>query len=393
MSTTDLAPGANLAALRKAHGLSQGRLARKASVSVSLLSKIEVGDRALTPAVAAAVGKALGITMAEVLGRATVARDDEQRLSALRSAIRDYDLPLRQGVEEQRISAALESAGQYRDNVEVTRLLAMLPQLLREATTYAHATNTVESWMALADVYSTVYWLAARHRWMDMAELAVSRQRWATEQKTNPLGEALAARDRAGAYLNFGDVETGLMVVDRAVTAAQSTLSGTERDIAVGILNLRGMTLAGRLDDKREAAREAERHIRSARNASASFASDIDVHGLTFGPRNTFTHELATRVDLGRPQEALNLTDNVDAALAGLPATRIAPTRINLARAQLDVGDRDGALENLSVAWGVAPQLARIHPMGREVFRVLTSLHRRSNAKLLRLSKVSGIQL
>ncbi|CAL9467483.1 hypothetical protein [Streptomyces sp. enrichment culture] len=30
--------------------------------------------------------------------------------------------------------------------------------------------------MALAEVYSSVYWLAARHRWMDMAELAVTRR-------------------------------------------------------------------------------------------------------------------------------------------------------------------------------------------------------------------------
>ncbi|MGP8300310.1 hypothetical protein ACTPOK_20760 [Streptomyces inhibens] len=70
-----------------------------------------------------------------------------------------------------------------------------------------------------------------------------------------------------------------------------------------------------------------------------------------------------------------------------------APTRINVARAQLDIGDRDGALENLTLAWDVAPQMARIHPMGREVFRVVSSLHRRSNPELVRLSKLSGISL
>ncbi|CAM5471629.1 hypothetical protein SABIM44S_02727 [Streptomyces abikoensis] len=64
-----------------------------------------------------------------------------------------------------------------------------------------------------------------------------------------------------------------------------------------------------------------------------------------------------------------------------------------MARAQLDVGDRDGALENLSRAWDVAPQMARIHPMGREVSRVVTSLHRRGNPECLRLSRLSGIPL
>ncbi|MGW2866354.1 helix-turn-helix domain-containing protein [Streptomyces sp. NPDC001205] len=399
MGTTDeLAPGANVAVLRKARGMSQANLARKAAVSVSLLSKIEVGDRALTPAVAAAIGTALGVSMAEVLGRAPVTPDDEQRLAALRSAIRDYDLPTAQTVAEERISAGLKAAGQYRDTVDVTRLIALLPGLLREATTYAYGANTVAGWMALADVYSTVYWLAARHRWMDMAELSVTRQRWAVEQQPNPLGEAFAARDRAGTYLNFGDVETGLTLVDRAIAAAQAAtargmLSSADRDLAVGVLNLRGMTLAGRLTDKRQAAREAERHIQSAREAAVTFPDDLDVHGLTFGPKNTFTHELATRVDLGKPREALNLTDNLTDALTGLPPTRIAPTHINYARAQLDLGDRDGALTNLTIAWRVAPQMARIHPMGREVFRVLSSLHKRSNPQLLKLSKLSGIAL
>ncbi|MFI1254182.1 helix-turn-helix domain-containing protein [Streptomyces netropsis] len=391
MGNTPLAPGANVAALRKARGWSQAHLARKAAVSVSLLSKIEVGDRALTPAVAAAVGRALGLSMDEVLGRAPVAQGDEARLAALRSAIRDFDIPGKQRVEEAAITAGLAAVGEFRDAVDVAHLLKMLPGLLRSATTHAYSANTTESWAALAEVYSAVYWLAARHRWMDLAELAVARQRWAAEQKPNPLAEAIAVRDRAGTCLNFGDCETGLVLIDRAIAAAQASLSGQERDVAVGILNLRGMTLAGRLDDKREAAKEAERHIRSAQAASEYFDGDLGVHGLSFGPQNTLTHRLATTVDLGKPQEALALTDNLAAALEGLPPTRVAPTHINAARAQLDVGDRDGALASLSIAWDAAPQMARIHPMGQEVFRVLVSLHRRSNPQLLKLSKLSGI--
>ncbi|MFF0448488.1 hypothetical protein ACFYT4_19095 [Streptomyces sp. NPDC004609] len=102
---------------------------------------------------------------------------------------------------------------------------------------------------------------------------------------------------------------------------------------------------------------------------------------------------MATYVDLGRPHEALGLTDDLSASLAGLPATRTAPTYINAARAKLDVGDRDGALEDLARAWDIAPQMARIHPMGREVFRVVSSLHRRSNPGLVKRPKLSGIAL
>ncbi|OAR22796.1 hypothetical protein A8W25_24805 [Streptomyces sp. ERV7] len=390
---TELAPGAHVAVLRKARGWSQAKLARRAAVSVSLLSKIEIGDRALTPAVAAAVGQALGVSMDQVLGRAPITPTDEQHLEALRAAMRDYDLPDRQAVQEDLLSAALGQAHELRNRVDVTRLLAVLPPLLRDATTHAYRANTPAAWMIVAEAYSIAYWLAARHRWMDMAELAVTRQRWAVEQQPNPLGAAVACRDRAGTYLNFGDVERGLTLVDRAIADAQHTLDSTDRDLAVCLLNLRGMTLAGRLRDNREAVREAERHMQSAMATSQGMNRPLDVHGLTVGPQNVLAHRLATYVDLGKPHDALGLSDDLDQALTGMPATRVAPTHINAARAHLDLGNRNDALTHLTTAWTVAPQMARIHPMSRELFRVLSSLNQRSNAQLLTLSKLSGIPL
>ncbi|MFE0421172.1 helix-turn-helix domain-containing protein [Streptomyces sp. NPDC058953] len=393
MSTGEQPPGANVAALRKERGWSQIKLAHKANVSVSLLSKVEVGDRTLTHATAAAVAGALGLSVAEVLGRARVSRDGEESLSALRSALRDYAVPGRDTVAEGRIGAGLVRAGEHRDGFEVRELLRLLPGLLRDATTHAYAVNTAESWMALAEVYSAVYWVAARHRWMDLAELAVTRQRWAVEQKATPLGVAVAARDRAGAYLNGGDYEGGLALVDRAVTEAEAGLSGQERAFAVGVLNLRGMTLAGRLADKKEGRREAERHIASAWRVSDELGAEWNRVGMLFGAMNTATHVLATRLDLGTPHEALSIAAGIDPVLARLTPTRTAATRINIARAQVDTGDRDGALESLGAAYEAAPQMARLNPMGREVLRVVASLHRRSNPRLLRLAKLSGIKL
>ncbi|MFD7548394.1 helix-turn-helix domain-containing protein [Streptomyces sp. NPDC059578] len=394
--TAGLAPGENLAVLRKAHGLTQAQLARRAAVSLSLLSKIEVGDRALTPAVAAALGKPMGLTVAEVLGKAAVHQEAEESLTDLRSALRDYDVPTERTVTDGDLRDGVMRASALRDAFDVARLTQLLPNLLRDATAHAFAVHSAEAWNSLAEAYSAVYWLAARHRWMDMAELAVTRQRWAVDQRADPLGAAIADRDRAGAYLNGGDYEGGLSLVERAIVAAQSgpSLSGRERAFAVGVLNLRGMTLAGRLEDKSEGRREAERHIRSAWNAAEELAGvEWNRHSMIFGVRNTTTHVLATRLDLGSPREALAMAADVDAALVDLTPTRVAATRINLARAGLDVGDRDGALTNLRIAWETAPQMARMNPMGREVFRVVSSLHRRSNPELLRMAKLAGIPL
>ncbi|WP_265737792.1 hypothetical protein [Actinacidiphila oryziradicis] len=38
-------------------------------------------------------------------------------------------------------------------------------------------TGSPAAWTLVADVYSVVYWLAARHRWMHLAELATMKQR------------------------------------------------------------------------------------------------------------------------------------------------------------------------------------------------------------------------
>ncbi|MGH3872469.1 MAG: hypothetical protein ACRDSR_13355 [Pseudonocardiaceae bacterium] len=65
----------------------------------------------------------------------------------------------------------------------------------------------------------------------------------------------------------------------------------------------------------------------------------------------------------------------------------------NTARAYLDLGNRDGAQILLMQAWHVAPRKAKVHPMNREVLRVLISLHRRSNPKLVKLAKQAGLSM
>jgi hypothetical protein len=74
-----------------------------------------------------------------------------------------------------------------------------------------------------------------------------------------------------------------------------------------------------------------------------------------------------------------------------LPATRIGRLHMNVARAQLALGNRDGALESLVRAWNAAPQIAKVHPTAQELMRVLISLHKRSNPTLSRLAKRAGV--
>jgi transcriptional regulator with XRE-family HTH domain len=380
--------GARVAQLRKARALTQTALARRAGVSVSLLSKIEVGDRTLTPDIAAALARTFQISLGALYGEAEVAEDQGVLLEDLRTAVRRYDIPDQAPVPDlAQLRGDLDRAITLREQTDLAALLRMLPGLLTRATTYAHAAASPQGWALLADVYSVVYALAARNRWMDLVEVAPARQAWAVGQQPNPLATAVAARDRAGTFLNCGDFDGGLNVVDRAIVAAEAALSGPERAFATGTLHLRGMTLAGRINDRAE----AYRHIHAAWTAAEEFPDDLQRHNQIFGPANTATHVLATEGDLGRPRDVIRLADELTSNDTGLPPTRLGPVHINTARAQLDLGDRDGAQTSLVQAWNVAPQMVKIHPMSREVLRVLIALHRRSNPQLVKLAQQAGL--
>lgn len=75
----------------------------------------------------------------------------------------------------------------------------------------------------------------------------------------------------------------------------------------------------------------------------------------------------------------------------GLSPTRIVDVHTNTARAHLDLGDREGAQPSRVQAWTVAPRKATVHPMSRDVLRVLISLRRRSKPQLLTFAKQAGL--
>ncbi|WP_223283883.1 MULTISPECIES: helix-turn-helix domain-containing protein [unclassified Streptomyces] len=385
-------PGANVAFERKQRGWNQDRLAAEAGVSKSLLGKIERGERPMTQGVAAALARALGMTLDELLGHAPVEVDDESRLRALNQAIRRFDLPREPEMTEAELRAGLAELVALRGKADLRAVLGALPRLVSAATNYAHANGTPEAWARVAEAYSSVYWLAARHRWMTLADLAVTKQKLAA-QHADPVTLAIAARDEAGVHLNHGDFEDGLAIVDRGlVQVEQSAPTGPDRSYALGILHLRGLTLAGRLRDRRT----ADQHIAKAWAVSQDFDRDVLRLGIHFGPQNTAVHVVATSGDLGRHEDAIDLMADIERERGEgkfwLPATRTSPLHMNAARSKLALDDREGALEELEKAWALAPQMANVHPTAQELLRVLTSLHKRSNPRLTRLAKKAKIQ-
>ncbi|MFF8618332.1 hypothetical protein [Streptomyces sp. NPDC015350] len=90
----------------------------------------------------------------------------------------------------------------------------------------------------------------------------MTRQRWAVGQQPGPVAQVFSSRDRVGTCLNLGDVERGPVLVGRAVVTVRPVpLGAAGRNLAVGVLNLRGMTSTGRLQDEAGGKREAQWHL------------------------------------------------------------------------------------------------------------------------------------
>jgi hypothetical protein len=352
-------------------------------VSVSLLSKIEVGDRALTQGVGAALARAMNLTLDELLGSAP-----EANLNDLNWAIRRFDIPGEPPERPEKLQQEVDELNQLRWNTEISKIVQKLPGVLTRVQNHAHLTGAPSAWTLVADVYGVVYWLAARHRWMHLAELATMKQRMAAD-RADPIAAIVSARDDAGTFLNSGDFSGGLAVVDRAVVQAESALQGHDRAFALGILHLRGLTLAGRLRDKQT----TRKHIEAAWQAAAEFPEDIAEHGIHFGPENTATHVISTASDMDQHRLALDTAGDLIQSGLTLPATRVGPFYMNLGRSQLALGDQDSSLESLEKAWEVAPEMAAVHPTSLELTRVLVSKHKRSNERLTRIAQRAGIAL
>ncbi|MGK5559367.1 hypothetical protein ACSNOI_48020, partial [Actinomadura kijaniata] len=86
----------------------------------------------------------------------------------------------------------------------------------------------------------------------------------------------------------------------------------------LGTLHLRGLTLAGRLGDRRT----ADRHIEEAWNLAEDFGRDVSrAGGLHFGPQNTAVHVVATCSDLRRYTDAIAVMQDLTKDPARRPLT------------------------------------------------------------------------
>lgn len=379
--------GARVARLRKARGLTQSGLARRANVSYSLLSKVETGHVPASPVFIGAVARALRADVTDLTGQPYLVPDwpsdrAQASIGEVRRAVSFPDL-----------MPDLEAAPRSVDELEteVGRLVVLqgaarhvelgerLPAVLDELTAHAHGEGGAAVFRLLNRSYAIASSLARRMGYNDLGMLAIERAGGAAARADDPNLPALVALSRALMLLTQGSFRPGLAL-------AESALGTAEAPEVDGALHLRCAISAARAGD----AAVAWNHWGTARDLAPA-ADPSDPYAMAFNPPNVEVHGVAVAVELTDYDEAVRRGANLVLSPVLLPE-RHAHHRIDLARAYAATGAWRRALDALLQAERIAPLMVRYHPSSRDTVASLLSSARVPPEALTAFARRMGLR-
>lgn len=383
--------GERIAARRRARRYSQPELATSANVSLSMLRKIERGDRTPSDGTLEALATALDTDATQLrTGYVGTERRVHRALPELSAVITGYDIP--QGHLTRRpdeLADVIRMAVDWRLGAQYGRIAAEIPSVLHDAIRWVHTAPAAEHQAAarmLASAARTADAIAFKYGATDLSARLIDLMRWAADRSADPLVQAVTAYVRTETFFAARAHEVGLAALEHAVEAAPAPTGRTEA-AARGALHMRAAVIAGRAGN----AGAADTHLTHARELGAQVGREGAYLGTTFGPDSVRIHEVSVAVSLGPA--------HVDRALkvatewkppASLPAERRSGFYIELARAQDWAGLQADAFESLKVARAAAPQHTREHPWARDVATGLRRHHRADAESLTHFAEWIG---
>lgn len=390
--------GARIAVQRRLRGLAQHELAARASVSLSLLRKIEQGSRPATARVVVAVAGALRVDRTLLTGQPY--RTGDRREDAMHGSVatirRELAAYQRSPQEDRQVPAITElramtnEVSLLRHRVDLTGTGVRLPQALADLRMAAHTYRGPdrERVMALlAEVYYATRQFLHKLGYLDLASLVADRYEWAAGQCGDPCVMALAEVFRAGELDSAGDWNGAQAVMADAVGSFDLTGSPQPTTLSVwGFLHLMSAYMCAHAGD--DATTWA--HYAQAEETARHLGADRDDYRLAFGPTNVAIWGTALAVELMDGAKAVALAQRVQ--LPGdTPPERAGHHFLDLARGQLLRHKPADALESLLAARQIAPQQIRYHPLARETVYALARVERRSSETLRGLAAWIGI--
>jgi transcriptional regulator with XRE-family HTH domain len=403
--------GERIAIYRRRRGLSQAVLAGLIGRSVSWLSQVERGIRAVDRmSVLIDLSRALKVDIAELTGQPFALAPngglEPEGLADVRRVLMRYtQLPAAINPSRGTVTAPPDLA-QLRSRVDTAwrlRQASRYGQLGRQiATLITDAEQAAQSFggdqqriafTLLAETYQVARAMLRKLGDANLAWIAADRAVQAGRQADNPLLVAVGARALSQVFTETGQLDAALDISLSNAAALEPRLrgdrSGPEGWSVWGALLLTAALAAARDND----IGTAWDYLRRARAAADRIGADRNDLWTSFGPTNVAIHAISVAVELGDVTETIRRAEHVNTTI--LPADlleRRANVFIDLGRAYVQRRDDAAATAVFRQAEELAPEEVHYSVPVREALReMLKREHRYATPELRPLARRTGI--
>lgn len=385
--------GARIKEQRRLARLTQRQFANLLPYSYSLLNQVECGARPATADFVAACAKALNIDVTVLTGQPYVTELQRDRLAELVRPIREsldlYDLGPNPDLTARPADQLIAGADQLCADVRATHLrnaARKLPGLIAELTHTAWSTPSTELWQALASTYRTAHDISVKLGYYDLSTVALDRMDWAAQRASDPCLAAVRQYMRALVYFREGEYGIGKRLIASGHTVVGEADKTREALAVAGQLHLGASVISARARNQTA----VDLHIGEAHRIAKRIGDASDVHWLSFGPANVALHTMSAAVEMHQYDDALKQARKMKLP-PQLATSRRAHFLIDRARAEMETGYAQKALEHLVDARRIAPEQTRYHPGARETITGLVHLSRRTPERLTYMASWIGL--
>lgn len=380
--------GARIAQIRKQRGMTQTALASKASISLSMVKKVERGHASASTNMLGQIADSLGVETTRLTGPQDSPEQLHQLVPTIRRALASTDIwdddaePL--SLDELR--GQVVQLGQWRRATKYDKIGANLPGLV-DRLLAAGAEQGEPAYALLADAYRAGNTLAHKLGYPDLSLTAMDRMEWAAERSGDPLLVATSHYLRAAALTRIGSGKHALRLLDRTMSEIEPMIHQDPNAAAVWTaLHMRAGVIAATLADSSA----SEEHLAEASRVAESVGERV-VYETVVGPTNVKFHAIAAAVDLVQPGKALKISDTVEIP-QGMAAERETYFHLDVARAHLLNRKPDEAIEELYAARALAPQHFRASGTVKAAIHTAAQQQRYATSGLRSLAISAGIQ-
>lgn len=392
--------GDRIRSLREFRDLTQEQLAGLGDVSVDTIRALEQNrrDTARIDTIRK-LARALDVQLERLVGQATVTQQlsPDGGLLALRDAIQDYgqlpgilaDADLEDPPGEDAWANSVNAATRLYWGGGYSELSGTLPLLLRDGRAVVRQTPTERAWRQLALAYQLAACLSAQAGHPDWAYTAVEKQLAAAEHASDPLMEGMGVSTLSWVLLRQGRWEQAQDIAVRKADALEPSFRATPAELAVyGNLLVAAACPAARRNQHDEAFAMLARA-----EGAATISGPVKAYGSAFSVTDVRTQKVNTALagEETRPGDALRFAGDVHVEDISRPV-HSAAYRVDVAQAQYQTGDWDGALATLLEVEADQPEWIRFQALAAVTVREMLESERRKSSPLRSLAARLGVE-